>query len=69
MKPRNNQSYEHISRQIRWDAHRCPPLKIAADLSFLSRYKNAGVNFVSLNIGFDLTTQAEAIEVINYFHH
>ncbi|HEX4046035.1 MAG TPA: hypothetical protein VHZ76_10275 [Gammaproteobacteria bacterium] len=44
-------------------------MKIAADLSFLSRYKNAGVNFVSLNIGFDLTTQAEAIEVINYFHH
>src|SRR3990167_2681906 len=53
---------------IRWDAHGCPPFKIGADLSFLNRYKNSGVNFISLNIGFDLTTQTEAVELINYFH-
>lgn len=52
----------------RWDAHGCPPFKIGADLSFLNRYKNSDVNFISLNIGFDLTTQAEAIDLINYFY-
>jgi membrane dipeptidase len=53
---------------IRWDAHVCPPLKVNADLSFLQRYKNAGVDFVSLNVGFDLTSQAESFELIEYFH-
>jgi len=56
------------SHPIRWDAHSCPPFEIGADLSFLHRYKNSGVNFVSLNVGFDLTSQAETIELINYFH-
>lgn len=53
---------------ICWDAHGCPPFTIGADLSFLNRYKNSGVNFVSLNVGFDLTNQAETLELINYFH-
>lgn len=53
---------------IRWDAHGCPPFKIGSDLSFLNRYKKAGVNFISLNIGFDLTTQNEAISLIEYFY-
>src|SRR5579872_6597104 len=58
----------HKSRSIRWDAHGCPLFTIGADLSFLSRYKNSSVNFVSLNVGFDLTNQTETLEVINYFH-
>lgn len=62
-KMKNSNSYP-----IRWDAHGCPPFTIGADLSFLSRYKNSGVNFVSLNVGFDLTSQAETLELINYFH-
>lgn len=53
---------------IRWDAHGCPPLKVGADLYFLRRYKSSGVNFVSLNVGFDLTTQNEALELIKYFN-
>lgn len=52
---------------IRWDAHGCPPFKIGTDLSFLKRYKNSGVNFISLNVGFDLTTKSEALQLINYF--
>src|SRR3990167_4908481 len=52
---------------IRWDAHGCPPFKIGADLSFLKRYKNSGVNFISLNVGFDLTTKTETLQLINYF--
>lgn len=56
------------SQPIRWDAHGCPPFKIGADLSFLKRYKNSGVNFLSLNVGFDLTSQEETLAIINYFH-
>lgn len=63
-----NENLRSNPRPIRWDAHSCPPFKIGADLSFLSRYKNAGVNFVSVNVGFDLTNQADTIELINYFY-
>ena len=53
---------------IRWDAHGCPPFTIGADLSFLHRYRNAGINIVTINIGFDLTTQCESLELLRYFH-
>ncbi len=52
---------------VHWDAHGCPPFKIGASLSFLNRYKKSGVDYVSLNVGFDLTTQHEAIELLRYF--
>jgi membrane dipeptidase len=55
------------SKTIWWDAHGCPSLKIGSDLSFLNRYKNSGINFVSLNVGFDLISQNETIELIKYF--
>lgn len=53
---------------IRWDAHGCPPFKLGEDLSFLRRYKNSGVNFVSLNVGFDLIGLAETLELIGCFN-
>lgn len=53
---------------VRWDAHGCPPFKIGSDLSFLNRYKKSGVNFISLNVGFDLTSQKETLELLNYFY-
>lgn len=55
-------------KPIRWDAHSCPPFKIGSDLSFLSRYKNSGINFVSLNVGFDLMRQYETLDIIDYFN-
>lgn len=61
MQPKN-------TKPIRWDAHVCPPFKIGSDLSFLKRFTNSGVDFVSLNVGFDLISQAESFAVINYFH-
>src|SRR5262245_11832962 len=64
---KNSCSKYPLQYPIRWDAHGCPPFKIGADLSFLNHYKKAGIDFVSLNIGFDLTTQVEAIELIHYF--
>jgi membrane dipeptidase len=61
-------NFLHGPSVIRWDAHGCPPFTIGADLSFLNRYKNSGVNFVSLNVGFDLISQVETLAIINYFH-
>jgi len=55
-------------KPIRWDAHVCPPFTIGANLSFLKRYKNSGVNFVSLNVGFDLMNPDETLHIVKYFH-
>lgn len=63
----NSNGFKNPTTPIRWDAHACPPLKVGKDLSFLKRYHNADVNFVSLNIGFDLTTQDEALNLAHYF--
>lgn len=52
---------------MNWDAHGCPPLHVGASLDFLSRYKNAGLNFVSLNVGFDLMSQEETLNLIEYY--
>lgn len=54
---------------IKWDAHACPPLTPDSDLSFLERYRTAGVNFLSLNVGFDLTSQTDTIKLIHYIRH
>jgi len=47
-----------------WDAHACFPLKPNADLSELKRYRDSGVNFVSLNIGMDMDAFENVIQVI-----
>ena len=50
-----------------WDAHACFPLKPNADLSELKRYKDSGVNFVSLNIGMDIDAFENVIQVLACF--
>jgi membrane dipeptidase len=47
-----------------WDAHACFPLKPNADLSALKRYQDSGVNFVSLNIGMDMDSFENVIQVL-----
>lgn len=64
----SNNKLHSVFNPIRWDAHGCPPLTLGSDLSFLNRYKNSGIDFVSLNVGFDLNEQNETIELIKYFH-
>lgn len=58
----------NLKNNIAWDAHSCPPLNLNADLSFLSRYKRSGVDFVSLNAGFDLTSKEDTINLLRYFN-
>lgn len=52
---------------IIWDAHSCFPLRKNADMSALQRYRNAGVHFLSINVGMDFNPVSEIMDVIAYF--
>jgi membrane dipeptidase len=52
-----------------WDTHACFPLKPNADLSELKRYRDSGVNFVSLNIGMDMDSFENVIQVLARFRN
>jgi len=60
------------SPSLVWDAHACFPLRPKAELEELRRYKESGVNFVSLNIGMDMDPFDNVIQVLagyrNYIH-
>lgn len=47
-----------------WDAHACFPLKPNASLGELKRYQDSGVNFVSINIGMDMDSSENIIQVL-----
>lgn len=49
---------------IIYDAHACPPFGPDSDISTLIRYKNAGVTFVSINVGFGDMTEIEILPII-----
>ena len=51
-------------RSLVWDTHACFPLKPNANLSELGRYRASGVNFVSLNIGMDMDSFENVIQVL-----
>jgi membrane dipeptidase len=52
---------------IAWEAHTCLPLDPQADLGPLERYRAAGVAYVSINVGMDMTPVSRIIEVIAGF--
>jgi membrane dipeptidase len=56
-------------RALVWDTHACFPLKPNSDLSELQRYKNSGVNFVSLNIGMDMDSFENVVQVLAGFRN
>jgi membrane dipeptidase len=47
-----------------WDAHTCLPLRPGLDMSALARHRDAGVSFVSVNVGMDFNPLAQVIRVI-----
>jgi membrane dipeptidase len=56
-----------VGSALVWDNHCCLPLR--ADSSFLpqlERYRNSGVNLVSVNIGFAEMSWAEHIQVLSF---
>jgi membrane dipeptidase len=56
-------------RALVWDTHACFPLKPNSELSELKRYRDSGVNFVSLNIGMDMDTFENVIQVLAGFRN
>ena len=57
------------TQSLVWDTHACFPLKPNADLTELKRYRNSGVNFVSLNIGMDMDSFENVIHVLAGFRN
>ena len=56
-------------RSLVWDTHACFPLNPNSDLTELMRYKNNGVTFVSLNIGMDMDSFENVIQVLARFRN
>ena len=50
-----------------WDAHSCLPLKPDADIALLGRHKAAGVDFVSVNVGMDMTPASDVLAILDGF--
>ncbi len=60
-----------LNNNVAWDNHGCMPLR-GGDTGFLpelKRYRDAGFNVVSLNIGFDAIPWENALLVIATFRH
>ena len=52
---------------IVWEAHACLPLHPQASFAPLQRYFDAGVNYVSINIGMDMNPLSQVMAVIAGF--
>src|SRR5918996_1019065 len=65
----STQAQQIHDRAIVWDTHACFPLKSNADLTELKRYRDSGVNFVSLNIGMDMDSFENVIQVLARFRN
>lgn len=50
-----------------WDAHACLPLNPDADITALRRHKDAGVDYVSINIGMDMNPLEQVLTVLASF--
>ncbi|NBC32456.1 MAG: membrane dipeptidase [Alphaproteobacteria bacterium] len=50
-----------------WDAHSCLPLRYGTDVGVLSRHKRAATDFVSINIGMDMTPLGDIMTVLAYY--
>lgn len=52
---------------IHWEAHACLPLHPQADFSPLERLRQAGVHYVSINVGMDMNPVAQIMGVLAAF--
>jgi membrane dipeptidase len=63
----SSEAQQMHERALVWDTHACFPLNPNSDLTELVRYKNSGVSFVSLNIGMDMDSFENVIQVAARF--
>ncbi|MEC5214800.1 membrane dipeptidase [Polaromonas sp. CG_9.5] len=52
---------------IHWEAHACLPLHPDADFSPLDKLRDAGVHYVSVNVGMDMNPVAQIVSVLAAF--
>jgi len=52
---------------IHWEAHACLPLHPDADFSPLDRLREAGVHYVSVNVGMDMNPVSQIVSVLAAF--
>ena len=52
---------------VNWEAHACLPLHPQADFSPLDRLRDAGVNYVSINVGMDMNPVSQILSVLATF--
>ena len=55
------------AQSLVWDAHACLPLVPGASMEALERHRQAGVSFVSVNVGMDMNPLAQVMRVIAGF--
>src|SRR5262249_48118422 len=58
-----------IDASLVWDAHGGFAYEKASDLSELSRWKNSGIDLLSVNIGYDLQPWTTAVEALSRYPH
>ena len=56
-----------IGSSLVWDAHCCAPLHPDYPLTHLKRHLDAGIDFVSINIGMDMNPVSQIMQVIASF--
>lgn len=54
----------HPAKAINWEAHACLPLHPDADFSPLDRLRDAGVHYVSVNVGMDMNPVSQILSVL-----
>src|SRR5262245_54186410 len=65
----SQQAQQIHNHALVWDTHACFPLNSNSDLTELKRYSDAGVNFVSLNIGMDMDSFENVMQVLARFRN
>jgi len=52
---------------IRWDAHSCVPLNPDYEITCLKRHRDAGFDYVSINVGMDMTPVSQVVSLLASF--
>ncbi len=60
---------EILARVVVWDAHAGFPFERAGDLEELGRWRAAGIDYVSVNIGYDYQPWTTALEAASAYRH
>ena len=52
---------------LRWDAHSCVPLNAEYEITCLKRHRDAGFDYVSINVGMDMTPVSQVVSLLASF--